>query len=73
MTVSPNMFATIADLGELEDLFECMVSPENLYQDGERSRAQANAALKRIRHDYDHRKAQLRLDEINYMIKVRQR
>jgi hypothetical protein len=46
-------------------MFECMVSPENLHHDGERTRAQANAAYKKLRTHYQHRQSELRLAELN--------
>lgn len=65
MAVKNNVFAHVDTLAELEDVFECAVSPENLYADGERTRAQANTAYKRFKHDYDHRASQIRLAELN--------
>lgn len=65
MAVKDNMFANATNLTDLAIMFECMASPENLHHDGERSRAQANAAYKKLRTHYQHRQSELRLAELN--------
>lgn len=65
MAVKNNVFAHATTLDELSDLFQRVTSPENLYQDGERTRAQANAAYKKLRNHFQHRESELRLAEIN--------
>jgi hypothetical protein len=65
MAVANNVFASASDLTELAIMFECMASPENLHHDGERTRAQANAAYKTLRNHYQHRQSELRLAELN--------
>lgn len=65
MAVANNVFARVTTLAELSDMFGCAVSPENLYQDGERSRTQAKAAYKKLQNHYQHRESELRLAEIN--------
>lgn len=65
MAVADNVFASATTLTDLAIMFECMASPENLHHDGERSRAQANAAYKKLRHHYQHRQSELRLAELN--------
>ena len=65
MAVRNNVFASAKTLENLAIMFECAVSPENLHHDGERTRAQANAAYKKLRNHYQHREAELRLAELN--------
>lgn len=54
-----NWFASANNKEELEDMFANMVSPENLYADGERSRAEANARYAMLRKDYSARGREL--------------
>jgi hypothetical protein len=65
MAVANNVFANATTLDELSDMFEGAVSPENLHHDGERTRAQAKAAYKKLQNHYQHRESELRLAEIN--------
>ena len=58
--MSRNMFASATTEDELGDLFDEMVSPENISHDGERSRASINAAYRRIDAQYLTRLAQIR-------------
>lgn len=55
-----NMFAEATTEAQLGDLFDEMVSPENISHDGERSRASINAAYRRIDSHYLTRLRQLR-------------
>jgi hypothetical protein len=54
-----NMFARVATFSALDEAYECHMSPENLYADGERSREQANALAKRLQADYQERRNEL--------------
>ena len=60
-----NVFARVETLDALDDMFEVMVSPENLYADGERSHADAERLYQRLRHDYQHRQSEIRLASLN--------
>ena len=60
-----NMFARADTLAKLDEMFEIVTSPENLYADGERSHSQANSMYRRYKHDYEERRAELRLDALN--------
>jgi hypothetical protein len=60
-----NFFARVETLAELDSRFEMMVSPENLYADGERSHAEAERLYNRLRHDYQHRQSEIRLAALN--------
>lgn len=54
-----NMFARINSFAALDDNYEILLSPENLYADGERTRTQAKAFAVRIRKDYEERRNEL--------------
>lgn len=62
---STNTFASINNIVELYGAMDALMSPENLYQDGERSFRAGKAEAKRLKHDFEHRLSQIRLDEIN--------
>ena len=55
-----NRFASAKSFAELEDMYECAVSPENLHADGERSPAQANALFRQIGAEFNARDLELR-------------
>lgn len=55
-----NRFANAKTFAELEDMYECAVSPENLLADGERSRAEANRLFNQIGEDFNARDEELR-------------
>lgn len=65
MASTANTFASINTIVELYSAMDALMSPENLYQDGERSVREAKAEAKRLKHDFEHRISQIRLDEIN--------
>ena len=65
MAGSKNVFARVEPLAALDGMFEVMVSPENLYADGERSHAEAERYYQRLRHDYQHRQSEIRLAALN--------
>lgn len=65
MAKERNFFANAKTLTELEDRFESMVSPENLFADGERSRTEANRRYKRLSRDFSHRESEIRLADLN--------
>lgn len=54
-----NMFARVTNFVDLDERVEMMLSPENLYADGERSRTQAQALAKRINKDAEERRNEL--------------
>lgn len=54
-----NRFADIKTFADLEGFFEDLTSPENLYADGERSRAEAQALYNQLLHDYNERDEEL--------------
>lgn len=58
---SKNMFAHINDFRELEFAYEMAASPENVAHDGERSRAEVNAAYARIDKDFVARRNEITL------------
>lgn len=55
-----NRFASAKSFAELEDMYECAVSPENLHADGERSPAEANRLFKQLEDDFNARDEELR-------------
>jgi hypothetical protein len=54
-----NRFASAKTFAELEDMFEYATSPENLYADGERSRAEAQTLHNHLLYDYTERDEEL--------------
>lgn len=55
-----NRFASAKSFAELEDMYECAVSPENLHADGERSPAEAHALFRQIGEEFNARDLELR-------------
>lgn len=54
-----NMFARVTTFSALEDYRESMLSPENLYADGERTASEAKALSARIQKDYQERRNEI--------------
>lgn len=54
-----NRFARVTSVTELDNMFEVLTSPENLYADGERTQAEAKALNDRLVKDYKERESEL--------------
>jgi hypothetical protein len=54
-----NMFAGAKSIAHLESLFEVLMSPENLYADGERSQREAIARAVQLKKDFSARHKEL--------------
>ena len=54
-----NRFANAKTFGELQNMYEAAVSPENLYADGERSPKEAQALFNKLTADFNARDEEL--------------
>jgi hypothetical protein len=54
-----NRFASAKTFSELQDMYEAVVSPENLHADGERTPEEASALFRQLTADFNARDEEL--------------